>query len=331
MINGNIIKWFKLLIKQLEFHVDNKTGKDKLVYSYKLSSIEKALKVIENIKFTIKSGSELKSYKGIGEGTIRRIDEILKTGSLSEVNDADISGKYLEYIDELVEVFGIGRSKAYELYTKYNIKSIKDLKKAHKEGIIELPQMIVKGLKYVDQIKTKIPRKEMDMINIYLVSKGIKFDSNMNIIMCGSYRREKDHSNDIDIIISHPDLMFREQVEKSDLMQRFIKELIKDKFIIDSLTSENAMTKYMGLCKYNKHIRRIDIRFIAQESYYTAILYFTGSGEFNQQMRRVAKSMGYTLNEYNISKDNKSIRVNSEKEIFNILNMEYVKPVDRNM
>src|SRR2546430_16406501 len=123
MLNEDIIKWFDLLIKQLKFYVDVKTGKDKLAYSYKLNSISKALNIIQRLKFKIESGSQLKDHKGIGTGTIRRIDEILKTGKLSEVNEADVSGKHLDYVDELMKIFGIGRIKAYELYTKHGIKS----------------------------------------------------------------------------------------------------------------------------------------------------------------------------------------------------------------
>ncbi len=332
MANTNIINWFKLLLKQLEFYVDVKTGKQKLIYAYKLNSIKKAFDVIKKISFKIKSGSELKDYKNIGKGTIARIDEILETGKLSEVHDADISGKHLDYVEDLMKIFGIGRVKAYELYTKHDIKSISDLKKAIKNKTVDLPENIIKGIKYANKIKLNIPREEMDVIYTYLINIGINIDSNMDIRLCGSYRREKSTSNDIDIIISHPDIVTKEQSENSDLMYRFIKTLEKNNFIVDSLTSENVPTKYMGICRLDKAhpIRRIDIRFIPEESYYTALLYFTGSSEFNQRMRRVALSMGYTLNEYRLLDDNKKpFIVKSEKDIFDILNMDYLQPPER--
>jgi DNA polymerase/3'-5' exonuclease PolX len=88
----------------------------------------------------------------------------------------------------------------------------------------------------------------------------------------------------------------------------------------------------MGVCKINKKasLRRIDIRFMPQESYYTAVLYFTGSGEFNRQMRGVALSMGYTLNEYRLLNDKgKIMKVESEQDVFDYLNMEYMLPKER--
>lgn len=332
MVNENIIKWFELLIRQLEFYVDVKTGKDKLVYSYKLNSIAKGLTVIKKLKYQIKSGAEIKDVKGIGKGIIRRIDEILKTGKLDEVNEADISGKHLDYVDELMKIFGIGRVKAYELYTEHNIKSIDELKKAIEKGDIELPENILKGIKYIDKIKTNIPRSEMDEIYSKLIMMGIKIDPEMDVRVCGSYRREKATSNDIDVIIAHPAIMTKKQAKKSDLLLRFVTTLEEDHFMIDSLTSKNVETLYMGVCKLHKDslLRRIDIRFMPQESYYTAILHFTGSDNFNRQMRSVALSMGYTLNEYRLLDDKgKAFKVNSEMDVFDDLNMEYVQPKDR--
>ena len=331
-MNDAIIKWFELLIKQLEFYVDVKTGKNKLMYSYKLNSITKALNVIKKIKFEIKSGNDIKSYKSIGAGTIRRIDEILQNGSLSEVNDSDISGQHLAYAEELMKIFGIGRVKAYELYTKHNIKSINELKQAIKNKSIELPEVVIKGIKYVDKIKTNIPRSEIDKIYLKLINFAINIDPEIDIRICGSYRRELITSNDIDVIISHPSIINKEQSEKSDIMAKYIKLLKSKKFIIDSFTSADVLTKYMGVCKLNSSspLRRIDIRFIPQESYYTALLYFTGSSEFNRRMRSVALSMGYTLNEYRLlGEKNKEFNIKSEKDVFDLLNMEYVEPKDR--
>jgi DNA polymerase/3'-5' exonuclease PolX len=87
----------------------------------------------------------------------------------------------------------------------------------------------------------------------------------------------------------------------------------------------------MGFCKYKDlPIRRIDIRFIPFLSWYPALLYFTGSKEFNLMLRSNAKKMGYKVSEYGIFKNNKNIYVESEEEIFKILGMKYLEPQERN-
>lgn len=322
-MNSNIILWFEKLINYLEMTLHDKKKEDKLKYSFKINSLKKSLKVIREIDFEIKSGNDIKDYKSIGDGTIKRIDEILKTGRLDEVKDNNIN------LDELINVFGIGKKKALELYTKYNISTIKELKEAK----IKLPDNILKGLEYVDKIKEKIPRKEIDKINLYLLECVRNIDKELNLIVCGSYRRENDFSNDIDIIITHPKIITKKDANNSKLMAKFIKYLEDDNFIVCSLVSQDVPTKYMGICKYkNGLFRRIDIRFIAQESYYTAIMYFTGSKEFNKHIRNVALSMNYTLNEYSLvdNKNNKTLKINNEKDIFKFLNLEYISPEKRN-
>ena len=47
--------------------------------------------------------------------------------------------------------------------------------------------------------------------------------------------------------------------------------------------------------------RRIDLLYSPPKEYAFAILYFTGSQEFNTVMRQHALDMGYTLNEHGIS------------------------------
>ena len=61
------------------------------------------------------------------------------------------------------------------------------------------------------------------------------------------------------------------------------------------------------------------------------MLYFTGSKNFNVQMRNIALARGYSLNEYGLKKDKKLIMLHSEKEGFDLLGMEYKEPDERNI
>ena len=60
----------------------------------------------------------------------------------------------------------------------------------------------------------------------------------------------------------------------------------------------------MGFCKYAIFNRRIDVRLIHKQSIGSAMLYFTGCGEFNKAMRIYALKKGFTINEYGIYKLN---------------------------
>jgi len=331
-LNENIIEQFKLLAKQIKLDIDYSSGKEQMVHMFRLKSIMTVIKILTKYTDKITSSIQLKGISGIGKGTLERIDEILKTGKLSEVKLTSLDEQYIRYLDELEDVFGIGRKKAYELFTIHGVKSVDELKTKYENGEIKLPDNIAKGLKYVGLIKENIPREEIDEVNLYLMKTILSLDNKLFGLICGSYRRLQLTSNDVDIIIVHSDVITKNDAKSSpNYLNKLINRMKNDKFIIDSLTSEDVPTKYMGIFKWkdNPH-RRIDIRFIPYESYYSATLYFTGGKDFNRKMRQVAVNNGYVLNEYGLfdEKDN-MILVSSEKDIFDELGMEYVTPDKR--
>ena len=112
-------------------------------------------------------------------------------------------------------------------------------------------------------------------------------------------------------------------------MKDIVKHLKKNNFIIDDITYNKYSIKYMGFFKFKNIISRIDINLLPYKSMYSGLLYFTGSREFNQNMRYIAKKQGYKLNEFGLFKNNKRIKINSEKDIFNKLGLEYIKPENR--
>jgi DNA polymerase beta len=334
MVNEKIINEFERLLKQIQFDMDHDSSKkNKIKHSFRLQAIKKALEAIRRFPEKITSSKQLKGVKDVGKGTLERIDEILEFGKLGEVMDDILDQTYLNYVQELDELYGIGQAKALEYYQKYGVKSIQDLKDLHASGKITLPDNVLVGLKYYGMAKEKIPRTEMDEIDTYLHSIIPKIDPELFGIICGSYRRLKETSNDIDMLLIHPGIkhVIAKTDTKINYLHEFIIKLKKEGFIVDSLTSDNVKTKYMGLCKFKDNpIRRIDIRFIPYESYYAATLYFTGSADFNRKMRRLADSLGYKLNEYGLyDEDGKMMEANSEKDIFDYLGMEYVSPEKR--
>ena len=154
----------------------------------------------------------------------------------------------------------------------------------------------------------------------------------MCITICGSYRRGLPTSSDIDILLSDLNLNTMDEVMGSNVLNNYVKYLHEIGFLLDDITDKNIKTKYMGFCQYKENsIRRVDIRLIPMISYFPALLYFTGSYEFNQEIRLEAKKQGYKLNEYGLydNRTNEMIFIFSELEIFKILNMTYIAPNKR--
>lgn len=329
--NKLLIEQFELLAKQIKKDIDFSSGKKQKIHMFRLKSINNVINIIKKFPKTIKNAEDLADIEGIGKGTLARVDEILTTGKLSEIKWTTKDDEYQKYIEDLIEVFGIGRKYAFKLLNDYKIKSVAELKKKYENGEIELPENIAKGLKYLEKIKEQIPRVEIDDVHNFLLNELMKIDIHLFGTVCGSYRRLQETSNDVDFILIHPNYQKKEDNIKVNYLQVFVNQLISKGFLKESFTGTDVPTKYMGVFKWkNNPYRRIDIRFIPYQSYYYAILYFTGSKDFNKKMRLIAINNGYTLNEYGLYDEyGKTHNVKSEKEIFDLLEMEYLTPDKR--
>ena len=330
---------FRKLVKIYEYlytKVDD--PKEKIMFKHKIISLKNSTKQIKLFSSEIKEGKDLADISGIGKGTIARIDEFIKNKKLEEItnfctqNDCDTilynKNPNLVY-EDLITVFGIGDKMAKKLIETYNLKSVKELQKLVKEKKVDLPDNIKTGLKYFGKVKNHIPRSEITQIREFIFEHFTDLDPNLVFDICGSFRRRRPFSNDIDLLVTSYELIEDNQDKSVKIMKKIINSLEDKKFIIERLTDENSSTKFMGLCKKFKDIRRLDIRLVPLKSFFPAYLYFTGSYEFNERMRGIAKKQGYKLNEYGLYKNERLIQLYSEKDAFDILGMNYLEPWER--
>ena len=337
MLNQIIIENFKKLIKLIEIETNYlDDNRQILINNFRISKLKKSLKIITKMQEEITNSDDLKDIKGIGRGTIDRINEILETGKLKELKNYDKiikkSSVQENIIDDLMRIIGIGRIQALHLISEYNVKSAAELKELSDSGKIQLNDKIKIGLKYLGKFEGLIPRSEIDIIYDYLQLITDKYDKSFFITICGSYRRELSHSSDLDILLCSLDIITMEDIMSKNILGEYVDYLHKIGFLVDDITDKNIKTKYMGFGRFNKKpIRRVDIRLIPMVSYFPALLYFTGSYEFNQEMRLHAKKLGYKLNEYGLynKKTDENIPILSEQDIFKKLNMKYLAPNER--
>jgi len=335
-LNSNIINNFKKLvdyIKQLNKLEQN--PKIKQINNFRIKNLNYAISVLTDInyKITLDNVSQIYNITGIGKGTVNRIIEVLKNNSLDELNDLEkqikLYNKSINIVDELNNIIGIGDKKAFELIKKYNIKSIDDLINKVNIGKIIVNDKIKLGIKYYGKYQINIPRNEITDMYLLFDHHIPQLDPNFLFFFCGSYRRLKPFCNDVDILLFHPDIFFQDDVNDSHYLNNVVNYLKSINFLVDDLT-ESDKTKYMGFCKLSKDslVRRIDIRMIGLESYACALAYFTGSYQLNRIMRSKAKQLNYKLNEYGLYdlKTNNKIMISNEEQLFEKLNMKYLKP-----
>ena len=184
------------------------------------------------------------------------------------------------------------------------------------------------GLKYIDDLRRRI--SYIDITNIEAVLQNLLKQYYPELIMeiCGSYRRVRETSGDIDILLTC------KEPKCNDYLKKVVDLLTEKTYLVDHLTKK-GLTKYMGICHlFNGQYVRIDIRYIKYDSFAPALLYFTGSAELNRKMRELANTQGYTINEYGVYKyvDKKKgdkVIVKTERDIFELIGMEYLNPRER--
>ena len=160
-----------LIIFNLEKLKKNYLGNDK---KWNLISLLKAIENIKNYNGEIISGDQMRNkIKGIGEKISKRIDEILKNGYLSELEN--VNNNYEKYIENILNITGVGLVTAKK-WISIGIKNIDDVKLAIKEKKIKTNHHIDIGIKYYEDLKQKIPRDEINDIKIILEKNIKKFN-----------------------------------------------------------------------------------------------------------------------------------------------------------
>lgn len=209
----------------------------------------------------------------------------------------------------LCSVLGVGVVTAREWYA-HGIKSLRDLRAAVRGNVIKLNHMQEIGLKYHKQLNSRIPRADITSF----VHGAKSTLSDYSIIPAGSYRRGANDSGDIDILI----------VSKQRPDVEVVLQLLTPHTIIST-----GPEKTSALYRINGMLRHVDLILMAEVSSAAALLYLTGSAEFNEWMRGVAKSQGKRLNQHGLYNNGRLISTNTERDIFAALGLSYVAPNKR--
>ena len=300
-------------------HLQNNNKGDKFRYiSYK--RVIDQLKRIQTPIYTKQDVLNL-GMKGVGKSIIEKIEAILN-GDMSQFQ-ADPT---INIISNLSNIYGVGLAKAKTL-VEQGIKSIADLREKTKANPKLLNKNQTLGLKYYDDLLKRIPRAEMDKHNALLKGTAFKGINPDSWAIAGSYRRGLADSGDIDVLFTESGR------GKVTSITNIVNALKTKGYIIETLAQ--GTKKFMGICAIEKDgpPRRLDIMFTPINEWPLALLYFTGSKEFNTKMRTVALKKGYTMNEHKLTKKDVEIpeppEFKTEKDVFEFLEMPFVEPKNR--
>ncbi|KAI3810651.1 hypothetical protein L1987_20273 [Smallanthus sonchifolius] len=329
-LNRNITEIFGKLI-----NIYRALGDDRRSFSY-----YKAIPVIERLPFRIESVDQVKELPAIGKSMQDHIHEIVTTGKLSKLEHFE-SDEKVRTISLFGEVWGVGPATALKLYERGHM-SLDDLK-----NDVTLTNSQRLGLKYFEDIKTRIPRDEVQEMEHLLQRAAKDVLPGVSVVCGGSFRRGKATCGDMDIIITHPD-------GKSHIgfLSMYVNRLKDMNFLREDLVfsihseqgTDSEVDTYFGLCTYpGRELRhRIDLKVYPKDIYPFGLIHWTGNDVVNRRLRILAEQKGFLLDDTGLFpathgsggkrvRASTSLKFNSEKEVFEFLGFPWLEPHQRNI
>ncbi len=270
----------------------------------------------EDIEVVAKEG-RLREIPGVGEALAKKIKELIDTGKLEyfEKLKKEIPVGLLN----MLKIPGLGPKKVAAVYQHLGIKTIEQLRQACLEGKLRTldgfgettENNILRGIQLLEKTRGRV------LLNV-AYEDGMKYidylkqcNEIQRLSIAGSLRRMKETIGDIDILASsdNPDKVMNYFVEYSDVQRVLLKGSTKTSVVL-------------------KDDLQVDLRVVKEESFGSALQYFTGSKEHNVKMRGIAIKQGFKLNEYGLfdKETNEYIVGKDEKEIYNKLGLMYIEP-----
>ena len=276
----------------------------------------------EDIEDVYKKGGIklLEEIPGVGEGIAKKIIEFLETGKVKE--HERLKKQVPKHINILMGIPGIGPKKVKKLNQILKISTLSQLERAARaHKIAKIPgfgekseQDILDGIALMKKSKGKIPYKQAISIARRIISQLEGRSFIKNISAAGSVRRRKPFVRDIDILASSS------QPEKA--IEAFTNVKGVEKVLAKGPTKATVMLS-SGI--------QADLRVLPPKSWGAGLLYFTGSKNYNIEMRKIAIKKGYKLNEYGLfdKQTGKMIAGKHEEDICKKLGIKWLKPEQR--
>ena len=307
--NAEIAKIFNEYADLLEIKGEN---------PFKVRAYRNAARTVENIgkslEELVKEGYDLTKLPGIGADLSRYIKEIVTIGKFSKLEE--IKEEIPPSLVEMLSIEGLGPKRIKTLYEKLHIQSMEDLRRAAESGeIMKLPgfgptlvQKILKGIrlrkKTGHRFKWSEAKEYVEDLLSYLGQIELT-----HLEVAGSYRRKKETVGDLDILATAKDF--------SEVIRHFVK-YPKIKEVVSAGSTRSTVILNNDL--------QVDLRSVEDESYGSALHYFTGSKDHNIAVRKLAIELGLKVNEYGVFRGEERIAGKTEEEVYKAVGLCYIEP-----
>ncbi|MBN8191715.1 DNA polymerase/3'-5' exonuclease PolX [Bacillus sp. NTK074B] len=287
--------------------------------SFKTSAYRKAAAALENDDRSLQEISDFTKLPGIGKGTAGVIEEYIKEGTSSVLED--LKEEVPKGLIPLLQLPGLGGKKIAKLYSELGVKNIEELEEACKEGRVQAlagfgkktEEKILASIEQAGKRPDRLPIGFMMGIAQEIEGYLAEIDSIHTYSRAGSLRRMRETIKDLDFILSteHP--------------HKVKEELLKLPNIIETIAAGD--TKVSLTLSYQWDVS-IDFRIVKPEEFATTLHHFTGSKDHNVRMRQLAKERGEKISEYGVenSETGEMTTFETEEEFYHHFNLPLIPP-----
>jgi DNA polymerase (family X) len=276
---------------------------------WKVRAYNNAAEVLSGLDVPATSISDFEKYEGIGSSTASVIEDIIKTGTTSQLESLKKKYPNAEDAFKLTCVSGVGVKKAIGLYNQ-GITNLEQLAAACEAGKISNSN-IVRGVQLALKSRGRLPLNEVLPIILPLLWRLRQSEGVIRAEFAGSVRRGKETIKDVDVIVCSTD-----RAKTVALFKTFGDLLVEGDEKVRVMVPVDSQTSV-----------QFDLLLTEEDSFGAALCYFTGSKEHNVSLRSLAKSKGYTINEHGFyTIGGKKVGGREEKELYDLLGLPWVPP-----
>jgi len=289
---------------------------------FRIRSFRRVAEIIATLDFgvaesLVQDASRIRDIPGIGEGTMRKLEELVKTGQCEE--HQELRRELPPSMLPLLSVKGLGPKRVKQFWNSLQVANLEDLETAARSGKLRtLPGIGEKTetaiLKAIEEYRKQAGRVRLDQalsVSADVVAYLHELPEIERVEAAGSVRRRKETVGDIDILIA------------SSAPAEAIARVLQFPGIRDVLAQGDTKASVIlgrGL--------QVDFRILEHEAFGAALQYFTGSKEHNVVLRERAKRLGYKLSEYGVFRiaDNARLAGETEEEVYRLLQLPLIPP-----
>ena len=314
--NSDIVEIFNEVADLLEIEGANQ---------YRVRAYRNAARTVStlsrDVSEMVEAGEDLTELSGIGEDLAAKIQEIVETGDLKQLEG--IEQRTPPELGRMLDVAGLGPKRVQTIYEELGVTTIEGLREAAERGQIrdlhglgeKTEQKILEDLERWSEEEERTRRDVAEERVEPLLDFLRSLSDVERAEAAGSYRRKKETVGDLDILAI------------SDKGEEVIAHFV-DYEDVERVVSQGE-TRSTVVFRAGLHV---DLRVVEEESYGAALLYFTGSKQHNITLRNMALDRGWKINEYGVweaddeAAEQSQIAGETEEEIYDLFELPWIAP-----